>query len=408
MRVVLSVPGFPSETFIAAQFIALLERGVDAHVVCERTREEAWPRYSDLLAVPGVRSRVHETRVPSRPRAAGRLLRMLGQGLARRPRATLRFVRASWAGSPGATLGRLLRGAPFFALDPDLVHFEFGTQAISNTYLREAVGAATVVSLRGFDVNYAGLDVPGFFDEVWAEVDVVHALGTDLWERAQRRGCPPGKPHRLIPPAVNADFFTPARPREGPLGSDGRPVVVVSVGRLHWKKGYEWALAAVRSLRARGVSVEYRIVGSGPYEEAVRACAADLALEDAVRLLGNLPREEVLRAVGEADVFLHAAVSEGFGNALLEAQAMEMPVVASDGDGAGENVADGETGFVVPRRDPEALAERVALIAREPELRLSMGPAGRRRVRERFRPEDQAQAFLELYEEAIRLRATRR
>jgi colanic acid/amylovoran biosynthesis glycosyltransferase len=83
-------------------------------------------------------------------------------------------------------------------------------------------------------------------------------------------------------------------------------------------------------------------------------------------------------------------------------------VVASDGDGAGENVADGETGFVVPRRDPEALAERVALLAREPELRLSMGLAGRRRVSERFRPEDQARAFLELYEEAIRLRARRR
>jgi glycosyltransferase involved in cell wall biosynthesis len=124
-----------------------------------------------------------------------------------------------------------------------------------------------------------------------------------------------------------------------------------------------------------------------------------------VRLLGSRPREAVLDQIRAADVFVHASVSEGFSNGLLEAQAMELPAVSSDADGARENLCDGETGFVVPRRDPEALADKVLLLAREPELRLRMGRAGRRRVLKHFRPQDQTDAFLELYEHALRVRA---
>ena len=408
MRVVLRVPGFPSETFIAQQFVALLERGVDAHVVCEHSRPEAWPRFTRLQAVPGARGRVHPMELGTRRRRAVlRLASALARSAVRRPRATARFLRGCRGAGARDTLGRLVRGAPFLVLDPDVIHFEFGTQAVSNTYLREAVDAAAVVSLRGFDVNYSGLDVPGFFDEVWREVDVVHANGTDLWERGVRRGCPPDKPHRLIAPAVDATIFRPGDPRPGVLGGADRPVRVVSVGRLHWKKGYEWALAAIRVLRDRGLHVEYRVVGGGPYADAVRACVADLGLEGVVHLLGDRSREEVLEEVRAADVFLHASVSEGFSNGVMEAQAMELPVVSSDGDGARENLADGETGFVVARRDPEALAARVADLAADPELRRRMGRAGRRRVVERFGLDAQTDAFVALYEEARRVRATR-
>jgi colanic acid/amylovoran biosynthesis glycosyltransferase len=403
---VLKVPGFPSETFIAAQFVALLERGIDVHVVCEESRPGDWNRHSNLAALPGARDRVHASRLADRPREAGtRLALALLRGFARRPRVTLRYVRAARGRSWAETLGRLVRGAWFLELQPDVIHFEFGTQAVANTYLPQAVDAAAVVSLRGFDVNYSGLDVPGFYDDVWREVDLVHCNGTDLWRRAVRRGCPPDKPHRLISPAVNAEFFRPRVPRRGVLGDVERPVILVSVGRLHWKKGYEWALAAVASLRERGLFVDYRVLGGGPYEDAVRACVADLGLEDCVRLLGSRPREVVLDQMRAADVFVHASVSEGFSNGLLEAQAMELPAVSSDADGARENLCDGETGFVVPRRDPEALADKVLLLAREPELRLRMGRAGRRRVLKHFRPQDQTDAFLELYEHALRVRA---
>ena len=98
-----------------------------------------------------------------------------------------------------------------------------------------------------------------------------------------------------------------------------------------------------------------------------------------------------------ADVLLHPAVSEGFGNAVLEAQAMALPVVCSDADGLAENVADGLTGFVTPRRDPVALAEALARLAADAALRRRMGTAGRERAQACFRPAAQIAAFDRFY-----------
>jgi colanic acid/amylovoran biosynthesis glycosyltransferase len=118
-------------------------------------------------------------------------------------------------------------------------------------------------------------------------------------------------------------------------------------------------------------------------------------------LCGPQPPQQVHAELKRADVFLHTAVSEGFCNAALEAQAMQVPLVVSDADGLAENVDDGTTGFVVPRRDPHRTAERLRQLAVDPELRTRMGRAGRERVAQRFRLEDQITAFDQLYRRVL-------
>jgi colanic acid/amylovoran biosynthesis glycosyltransferase len=179
------------------------------------------------------------------------------------------------------------------------------------------------------------------------------------------------------------------------------PLRILSVGRLEWKKGYEDAMLAVRKLLDRGVPYRYRILGDGEYLGAVSFLRHELRLEGVVDLLGARPRSDVLREMQEADVLLHAATSEGFSNAVMEAQAMELPVVCSDADGLSENVADGETGFVVPRRDSDAMADKLELLARDPALRRRMGQAGRQRVLENFRLDDQIDRFEDLYHRVL-------
>jgi colanic acid/amylovoran biosynthesis glycosyltransferase len=154
----------------------------------------------------------------------------------------------------------------------------------------------------------------------------------------------------------------------------------------------------VRLIRARSFEVEYHIIGDGGYLEALTFCRHQLELQNTVEFLGALPREQVREQLVWADVFLHAAVSEGFCNAVLEAQAMELPVVTSDADGLADNVVDTVTGFVVPRRSPEKLAERVLILARDGELRIAMGNAGRQRVIKHFNVQNQITRFVELYE----------
>ena len=185
------------------------------------------------------------------------------------------------------------------------------------------------------------------------------------------------------------------------VGTPERPLRILSVGRIEWKKGYDYALQTTRLLLDRGISCEYQIIGDGSYLEAVAFARHQLGLEDVVQLIGALPRAQVRDRMRWPDVFLHTAVSEGFCNAVMEAQAMQLPIVCSDADGLSENVRDGETGFVVPRRDVSALAEKLTLLAQDRQLRERMGRAGRQRVLAHFRVRDQIAAFECLYRQIL-------
>ncbi len=399
-RVALIVPVFPvlSETFIVRQWLGLIERGWDAHVVCQRFDGGAWRRTEALAASSVLRRRVHEVgSTQSVVRAALHL-----------PRTVIR-----WLGSPLATFGhgrklsskglaemlkRLYLDAPLLAIQPDLIHFEFGSLAPRRMDLGPLLDARIVVSFRGFDLNYVGLDDPDYYQPVWAGADGLHFLGQDLLSRAESRGYRNDKLSRLIPPAVDSSRFQPA-PRDGSGGEAS--LRILSVGRLEWKKGYDYALRAIKQLVDDGVALSYTLVGAGTELQSLAYARHELGLEQAVRLVGSRPHGEILEHFQQADVFLHPAVSEGFCNAVLEAQAMELPVVTTDADGLSENVEDGVTGFVVARRDPGALAQRLEQLSADPELRCRMGRAGRSRVMEHFRPEQEITAFEQLYRDVL-------
>lgn len=401
MRVVLVVPAFPklSETFVVSKALGLLDRGWDVHVLCRRSESADWAAFPRLERA-AMRSRVHVVKPPRTAHgvAVGVALAGLRSG----------YRRGAWRYGrdrevpPSERFKRWYLDEPLIRLRPDVVHFEFGALAVGRMHLERLVRCRTVVSFRGYDLNYVGLGDPQYYADVWEYADALHLLGEDLWERAQRRGCPSDKPHALIPPAIDAAAFGPSeRKSAGVVGTVDRPLRILSVGRLAWTKGYEYALQAVRRLMDHGVMCRYTIVGGGSYVEAVAFARHQLGLADTVEFAGPLVPELVRARMREADVFLHAAVSEGFCNAVLEAQACQLPVVSSDAGGLPENVTDGDTGFVVPRRDPDALAEKLMRLAGDPELRLGMGRAGRHRVLKHFRTDVQIAAFEDLYRRVL-------
>jgi colanic acid/amylovoran biosynthesis glycosyltransferase len=398
-RLALVVPAFPktSETFIVNKFLGLLERGWDVHIVCQTSDPAEWARFSQLTGA--MRSRVHVT-WPVEPKWKAALLAPVAAlaCLAASPRRTAKYFReASRRVGVSGALARMYLDVPLLRLGPDIVHFEFGALAPERMDLAQLLDCRVTVSFRGYDINFVGLDRPNHFDPVWAGAAGLHFLGEDLWRRARRRGCPPDVFHTLIPPAIDIGFYRrdPGARREGE--SSSRPLRILSVGRLEWKKGYEDALVAVRRLVDRGIVCEYRIVGDGNDLPALAFIRSELRLEGIVEFVGALRREDVRREMESADVLLHAAVSEGFCNAVVEAQAMELPVVCTDADGLRENVADGETGFVVGRRNPAALAGKIEILARDPALRRRMGEAGRRRATSLFQLRDQIDRFDAFY-----------
>ena len=259
------------------------------------------------------------------------------------------------------------------------------------------LGCATVVSFQGADLNFVGLDAePGYWGGVWTYADGIHFSSDDLERRAQRRGWTPDGRGVVITPTIDVDRFAP-QPRD----RSGTPLRIVAVGRLHWKKGYEFALEAVRRLMDDGIACEFTVIGEGEHRPAVEQAIRDLELENVVKLLGPQTSVRVRDEMQASDVLLHAAVSEGFCIVALEAQAMQLPVVTSDADGLPQNVIDGVTGFVVPRRDPAALAAKLALLARDPSLRARMGEAGRRRASDAPDQRQQLGAYEALFSAAL-------
>jgi glycosyltransferase involved in cell wall biosynthesis len=185
----------------------------------------------------------------------------------------------------------------------------------------------------------------------------------------------------LTPGALRTDFaVVPVRsadPKE--------KIIVLTVGRLHPRKGHLLTLQALQSLapevRAR---LEYWIVGSqskNNYEEQLRATAArrpDLT----VRFLGNLPDDELSEVYERADIFAMTSVNhghsiEGFGLVYLEAAAHGLPVVAHDVGGVAEAVQDGVTGLLVPPQRPAQLAAAFERLIYDEALRHHLGQAGR-------------------------------
>lgn len=358
-RIVMVTDHFPkfSETFFVRKFLGLLERGWDVHVVCQRSNDEHW-RY-----FPELRERI---------RHQGRL-----------------------------HVAREHLDQQIVDLRPDIVHFGYGTLAVGRTHVGRAAGARIVTSFRGYDLNSFRLEEAGCYDDVWATTDAVHAVSQAIWRRAQERGCPPERPHRVITDAVDVAWFEPPRRPAEVVGTVERPLRLLSVGRLHWKKGHEHALAAVRSLVDRGIRVEYRIVGEGEHREPTRFAIDDLGLRPHVELLGARNAEEVRDLLAWADVFVHPSLTEAFGVAAVEAQAMALPVVCSDAGGLPENVVDGQTGFVVDRRDAAAMADRLIALARDAALRERMGREARRRAESTLSVEHQLDELEDLYHELL-------
>jgi colanic acid/amylovoran biosynthesis glycosyltransferase len=403
-RIVLLVQEFPktSETFIANKFVGLNQIGKDVHLLCNRSYPENWSKFPGLARNQKLRRRVHVS-WPHRSRWIVAFLcpLLLIRCLVRRPRTTIRYLRRGYQKFGVDVFRRFYLDSELVFLKPDLVHFEFGAIAAARMYLASMLDCKIAVSFRGYDLNYVGLENEDHYSDVWEHADILHLLGEDLWRRARRRGCPEYKAKVLISPAVDTTLFRCERETPATAGTSKRPFRVLSVGRLEWKKGYEYALHAVKLLAEKGIKCEYRIIGDGDYLEALMFARQELNLNEIVDFRGALPQAEVRDQMLWADVLLHSAVSEGFCNTVLEAQAMCLPVVCADADGLNENVLHGSTGFVVPRRIPEIMANQLQLLAEQPQLRGEMGSRGRKRVESEFTIGRQIERFSSMYDQLL-------
>jgi len=275
----------------------------------------------------------------------------------------------------------------------DWIHFGFATMGIQRENVAKAIGAKSAVSFRGFDIGLYPHQHPSCYNLLWRKIDKVHTISDDLYKQAIDLGLDPKTPYEKITPAINTEFF-----KSNVQENLHNPLRILTVGRLTWIKGYEYALKALSLLQEKQINFEYRIVGEGDYREAILYAIHQLGLTDNVILRGQLSPEKVKDEMEWADIYIQPSIQEGFCNAVLEAQAMGLLCIVTNAEGLSENVLDGKTGWVVPKRSSEELSKNIINILTMDDDRLNqIRKYASKRVINEFNLEFQSQLFRDFY-----------
>ena len=249
----------------------------------------------------------------------------------------------------------------------DSIHYCFTTSILGKENVAMAMGIKSSISLRGYDISIYPYQNPGCYDLLWNKIDKVHSISDDLYAIAIQLGLSENIPYMKIPPSIDVEKFKPNLSYKLSY-----PVKILTVGRLVWKKGYEHALQALVILRKKGINFRYCIIGEGPEREKLKFLIDEFNLNNYVNLEGALSPKEVIHRMMLSHIYIQPSIQEGFCNAVLEAQSIGLLSIVSDAEGLPENVLDEITGWVIPKRKPSLLAEKIEYVLNIPPEEISL------------------------------------
>jgi len=286
-----------------------------------------------------------------------------------------------------------------------LVHAHFGWYAPQAVNICQRFDLGLVSSFYGSDVYLHDTDEE-WRDElplVFKTSNWVTVSTHDMARAICELGCPPEKVVVLRPGLQISDFaFTS---RIAPV--NGEPIRFVCVSRFDPVKGIPYAVYAFKIVHDAFPNTMFTIVGDGPEKHNIERLVTKLELDQAVILPGFLSFDLVKQVLEASHIYVQSSVvtsdgrREACGVAMLEAQALGLPIVATNIGGIPEAVADGQSGFLVAERDSQALAERMIYLLKHPEVWHKMGRAGRKHVEDNFNLSRSVATLEELYSSVI-------
>jgi glycosyltransferase involved in cell wall biosynthesis len=180
--------------------------------------------------------------------------------------------------------------------------------------------------------------------------------------------------------------------------------MIMSVGRFCEKKGFPYLLQACSQLKQAGHIFQCMIIGYGEMRSELEQLIESLELTDVVVLPGKKTQDQLVDLYNEASLFVLPCLvtddgdRDGIPNVLLEAMAMELPVVSTDISGIAELIDNNSNGFLVPEKNSEALAQAIAALITQPQLRRQFGQRGREKVLNDFNLPNNVGQIRELFE----------
>lgn len=409
MKIAFIVNIFPalSETFILNQVTGLIDQGCEVDI------------YS--LLVPSVQSKLQPNvkkydllnrtyYFPKMPKnyikRSIKGLELLLVSFPKDPLVCLQALNFFKYGRQAASLSILFKVTPTLGKESyDIVHCQFSNLALEVLIPHQigAIKGKLLSSFRGQDISrYVKQNGNHVYDELFREGDLFLSVCKPFRDQAIQLGC---SEEKVIVHGSGIDCskfaFTPRY-----LPSNDH-IQVVTTSRFVEKKGIEYGIYAIAKLSKVFSNLRYRIIGDGPLRQDLQKLIQKLGVSDTVELLGWKHQQEVIEILNSSHIYIASSVTaqdgnqEGIPNALKEAMAMGLLTISSKHSGIPELVEDGKVGFLVPERDPDAIAEKLRHLIEHPEIWPEMSRAARRRVTGLYDIQRLNKELVEIYQKLL-------
>ncbi len=410
MKIAMLVWRFPvvSEPFILNQITGLIDRGHDVHIYPLNGKPDNPGKIHPIVEQYNLLDRTYYP--PTRPdnylRRCLKGLRLVLQNLHRGSLSLLQIPKLFKYNYEVSSLKWLYRAMLFLDRpEYDIIHCQFGTLSTMGMLFRDLgmLSGKLIVTFRGIDISqHVKEKGDRVYDQLFAQGEFFLANCEFFRQKAIKIGCDPKK---IVVHGSGIDCRQFAyKPRYFP--ADGI-VRIATTGRLVEKKGIEYCIRAIAQIVPKHPNVEFNIIGDGPLKADFEQLIQSLNLSDRVKLLGWKQHQEIAEILDRCHLFLAPSVTAADGNqdapvnTLKEAMAMGLPAIATDHGGIPELVEDEISGFLVPERDSEAIAQKLDYLIEHPERWEAMGKAGRRRVEEKYDKEKLNDELVQIYQSIL-------
>jgi colanic acid/amylovoran biosynthesis glycosyltransferase len=241
-------------------------------------------------------------------------------------------------------------------INPDVIHLQW--PSVISWFEEVLVQQKTpvVLSQRGFHNNVRPfVDEENFryLQQWYPKVAGFHSVSKAMAANGDKIWNSPAKINRVVYTGLSLDELSFVE--EYKITT---PLKLLSIGRAHWIKGYDYALHCCKLLMERRVPFTYTIIGAAGDEE-LQFLIDDFGLQDSVFLKKRMAQEKVFCVMKETSLLLMPSLEEGVPNVVVEAMAVGLPVLSTNCGGVPELITHDVSGWMVPTRDPEAMADAI-------------------------------------------------
>ena len=265
----------------------------------------------------------------------------------------------------------------------DVLYCHFGTIGNIGACLKNiGIKGKLVTVLYGADIKPAFIEKKNFYTNLFNTGDLFIAITQYHYKIFIHLGID-SKKIILHPVGIDVKQFSQKQPD---IVTKNSVINILTVARLVEDKGLEYGIKAIKELRTHNptLRLNYNIIGEGPLSFSLRKLVKDLNLTETVHFAGPMTKEEIIEEMKKNQIFILPSISETFGVVLLEAQAMHLPVIATNIGGVSEALVDGKSGFLVPSKDIKSMAEKMEYLINNRRVGSKMGRYGRKFVESHY------------------------